>query len=136
MLVIEMAWHHLMLDLYGCRLEALADKGLVRRVFEELSRILKLKMVTEPAITYYSGESGSPSGEGVSGFVIVAESHLSIHTDLRTGFASIDVYSCKEFDSEVVERYLIEVFGAERVERRFFLRGLKRSELESEVEHR
>jgi len=134
--VIEMAWHHLMLDLYGCRPEALADKGLVRRVFEELSRILKLKMITEPVITYYSGESGSPSGEGVSGFVIVAESHLSIHTDLRTGFASIDVYSCKEFDSEVVERYLIEVFGAERVERRFFLRGLKRSELESEVEHR
>ena len=131
-----MAWHHLMLDLYGCRPEALADKGLVRRVFEELSRILKLKMVTEPVIIYYSGESGSPSGEGVSGFVIVAESHLSIHTDLRTGFASIDVYSCKEFDSEVVERYLIEVFGAERVERRFFLRGLKRSELESEVEHR
>ena len=136
MLVIEMAWHHLMLDLYGCRPEALADKGLVRRVFEELSRILKLKMITEPVITYYSGESSSPSGEGVSGFVIVAESHLSIHTDLRTGFASIDVYSCKEFDSEVVERYLIEVFGAERVERRFFLRGLKRSELESEVEHR
>ena len=131
-----MAWHHLMLDLYGCRPEALADKGLVRRVFEELSKILKLKMITEPVITYYSGKSDSPSGEGVSGFVIVAESHLSIHTDLRTGLASIDVYSCKEFDSEAVERYLIEVFGAERVERRFFLRGLKRSELESEVEHR
>jgi len=135
-LVIEMAWHHLMLDLYGCRPEALADKGLVRRVFEELSRILRLRMITEPLITYYSGESGSPSGEGISGFVVVAESHLSIHTDLRTGFASIDVYSCKEFDPGVVERYLIEVFGAERVERRFFLRGLKRSELESEAEHR
>jgi len=131
-----MTWYHLMLDLYGCRPEALADKGLVRRVFEELSRILKLRMITEPVITYYSGESGSPSGEGISGFVVVAESHLSIHTDLRTGFASIDVYSCKEFDPGVVERYLIEVFGAERVERRFFPRGLKRSELESEAEHR
>ena len=130
-----MAWHHLMLDLYGCKPEALGDKSLVRRIFEDLSKIMDLRMVTEPVIIYYSGEKDSPSGEGISGFVIVAESHLSIHTDLRTNFASIDVYSCKEFDVEVVEKYLIEVFGAERVEKKFFLRGLKRSEIKSEVEH-
>ncbi|HDD56645.1 MAG TPA: S-adenosylmethionine decarboxylase proenzyme [Nitrososphaeria archaeon] len=134
MLEIGMVWHHLMLDLYGCKPEALGDKSLVRRIFEDLSKIIDLRMITEPVIIYYSGESDSPSGEGVSGFVIVAESHLSIHTDLRTNFASIDVYSCKEFDAEVVERYLIKVFGAERVERKFFLRGLKKSEIKSELE--
>lgn len=123
-----------MLDLYGCKPEVLGDKKLLRRVFEELSNLMKIRMIVDPTIIYYSGKEGSPSGEGLSGFVIIAESHLSIHTDLRTNFASIDVYSCKEFDIEAIEKYLTKIFEAERIEKKFFLRGLKRSEVKSEVE--
>ncbi len=99
------------------------DERLLRDVFDELSRLMDLRIIAGPVIVRYVGEEGSPSGEGLSGFMIVAESHVSIHTDIRTGYASVDVYSCKEFDRERVERYLVEVFKPEKVERRFLLRG-------------
>ena len=112
-----------MLDLYGCSGDSLDDERLLRDVFDELSRLMDLRIIAGPVIVRYVGEEGSPSGEGLSGFMIVAESHVSIHTDIRTGYASVDVYSCKEFDRERVERYLVEVFKPEKVERRFLLRG-------------
>ena len=99
------------------------DERLLRDVFDELSRLMDLRIIAGPVIVRYVGEEGSPSGEGLSGFMIVAESHVSIHTDIRTGYASVDVYSCKEFDRERVERYLVGVFKPERVERKFLLRG-------------
>ncbi|MCD6421376.1 MAG: S-adenosylmethionine decarboxylase [Thaumarchaeota archaeon] len=118
-----MTWYHLMLDLYGCSKDSLDDERLLRDVFDELSRLMDLRIIAGPVIVRYVGEEGSPSGEGLSGFMIVAESHVSIHTDIRTGYASVDVYSCKEFDRERVERYLVGVFKPERVERSFLLRG-------------
>lgn len=118
-----MAWHHLLLDLYGCDLGALNDEVILEKVFRDLSRLMNLRIIAGPMIVRYVGEVGSPSGEGLSGFIIVAESHVSIHTDVRTGYASIDVYSCKEFDVERVEDYLSEVFKPARTERRLILRG-------------
>jgi len=124
-----MAWYHLMLDLYGCPEDSLDDERLLRDVFDELSRLMDLRIIAGPVMVRYVGEEGSPSGEGLSGFMIVAESHVSIHTDIRTGYASVDVYSCKEFDRERVEKYLIEVFKPEKVERKFLLRGPLRKQV-------
>ena len=56
-------------------------------------------------------------------FMVVAESHVSIHTDIRTSYASIDVYSCKKFDQDSVINYLLEVFKPEKMEKKLILRG-------------
>ena len=121
-----MAWYHLMLDLYGCSVGSLDDEGLLSGVFENLSRLMDLRIIAGPVVVRYVGGEDSPSGEGLSGFMVVAESHVAVHTDTRAGYASIDIYSCKEFDQERVEEYLVEVFKPERVERRLVLRGPRR----------
>ncbi|MCD6341851.1 MAG: S-adenosylmethionine decarboxylase [Thaumarchaeota archaeon] len=118
-----MAWYHLLLDLYGCDVRNLNDESLLQEAFRDLSKILDMHVIAGPLIVRYVGKKDSPSGEGLSGFMIVAESHVSIHTDIRTGYASIDVYSCKEFDADQVEEYLRGIFKPKKLEKRFILRG-------------
>ena len=118
-----MPWYHLILDLYGCKVEALRDKDGLERMFVDLSKLMGIRLITDPKIIYYAGGEGSPSGEGLSGFAIIAESHISIHTEIRSRYASIDIYSCKEFDVSSVERYLVDAFEAREVEKRFIVRG-------------
>ena len=120
----EMAWCHLLIDLYGCDVKSLDDRRLLEKALRDLSDIMGLRIIVGPILVHYVGEEGSLSGEGYSGFVIVAESHVSIHTDIRTGYASIDVYSCKEFDVQRIEEYLSAAFKPTRIEKQLVLRGL------------
>jgi S-adenosylmethionine decarboxylase len=64
------------------------------------------------------------SPHGVSGVVVVAESHLAVHTWPEYGYAAVDYFSCGPVDSEAAIRYLQEKFGAERVTTRKIDRGL------------
>ncbi len=123
-----MAWYHFMLDLHECAGERLEDRELLLKAFRDLAEMMEMRIIGGPLVVHYVGEEGSPSGQGLSGFVIVAESHISIHTDTLTNYVSVDVYSCKRFDPEKVEEYLVKLFKASRVERRFLVRGPKREE--------
>src|SRR5207245_3430862 len=52
---------------------------------------------------------------GISGVVVIAESHLSIHTWPEYRYAAVDVFSCGEgLEPEIAVNYLVEQFGAER----------------------
>ena len=126
----KMTWYHLLLDFYGCDLGALNREEMLRETFEDLSKLMDLQIIAGPTIVRYVGREDSPSGEGLSGFMIVAESHVSIHTDIRTGYASIDVYSCKKFDVQLVEDYLVRVFKPQKVKRKMILRGALEKEAE------
>lgn len=125
-----MTWYHLLLDFHGCDLGALNREEVLKEVFERLSRLMDLQIIAGPIIVRYVGREDSPSGEGLSGFMVVAESHVSIHTDVRTGYASIDVYSCKKFDSQLVEEYLIKTFKPQKILRKMILRGVLEKEAE------
>ena len=63
---------------------------------------------------------------GFSGFVIIAESHISLHTFPKRGFISADVYTCQNgLDREKIEKYLIEKFSLKQTEVNFVIRGTK-----------
>lgn len=48
---------------------------------------------------------------GYSSFLMIAESHLSLHTFPETDYLTFDCYSCKDFDHELVMELLTEAFG-------------------------
>jgi S-adenosylmethionine decarboxylase len=52
---------------------------------------------------------------GYSTFAMIAESHLSIHTFPELNYFSFDCYSCKFFDSGVVEEVLKEFFDIDAI---------------------
>ena len=54
--------------------------------------------ITEPSVLVY--DAPKPEDSGVSGFVIIAESHISIHTFPRKNYVNIDIFSCRPFDHD------------------------------------
>lgn len=56
-------------------------------------------------------EDGEPENTGCSAVIILYESHAAIHTYAHLGQAFIDIFSCKDFDVEVVMDTLAEYFG-------------------------
>lgn len=118
---------HLTLDLYGCRKSKLMDSNFITQVLEELPDLIGMNKISQPSVSSFSG---NPLGKedsfdkgGISAFVLIAESHIAIHTFVAQGFASIDIFSCKEFDMALAEEYLVKSFEAKKVEKNVFDRG-------------
>lgn len=64
-----------------------------------------------------------PGIKGLSGFVFIMESHISIHTYEERGFVTADVYSCKTFDEEKTRSYLTKAFAIQAFESSLAIRG-------------
>jgi S-adenosylmethionine decarboxylase len=66
---------------------------------------------------------------GVSGVIVIAESHLAIHTWPEYGFASVDIFTCGPVvDPRVCQRYLVKALRSVRSEYHEFKRGILRLE--------
>ncbi|PIU78283.1 MAG: adenosylmethionine decarboxylase [Candidatus Moranbacteria bacterium CG06_land_8_20_14_3_00_43_56] len=116
---------HLTLDGYGGNPEKLNDPELVRKALDELPGKMGMEKMTEPVVHYAEPRNMKDSG-GYSGFVMIVESHISIHTFPKKKFVSIDAYTCRdEMDKDTAVKYFKEMFDLEDTEVRFFKRGLK-----------
>jgi len=69
---------HLVIDGYGGDIDKMWDEDLVRDFLYEYPDSLDMTRITEPKVLRYDAPKNEDSG--VSGFVIIAESHISIHT--------------------------------------------------------
>lgn len=112
---------HLMLDGYGCQKAKLEDLNLIYRILEELPARIGMTRIMPPYVFKYSGLK--PEDWGISGFVLIAESHISIHTFPEKNFVSVDIFSCKAFDSEFASDYFKKAFGMDKVETNVLDRG-------------
>lgn len=118
---------HLMLDAYGSNPKPLDDMRTVYRFLDQLpSKINMHKLANPIVVDALPTESGKDPG-GVTGFVLIAESHISIHTFPKRGFFTLDVYSCKNFDKDVdtILEFIQNTFGFTKKELRIVKRGLK-----------
>jgi S-adenosylmethionine decarboxylase len=116
---------HFTLDGYGGDPEKLNDPELMQNIFEELLKMLGMEKLTEPVVKYAEPRNIKDSG-GYSGFVMIVESHISIHTFPKKKFVSIDAYTCKdEMDSARIEKYFRDAYDLQETEVQFFKRGLK-----------
>ncbi len=113
---------HLTLDGYLGSARRLNDRRLIRRALAELPADIGLKPLAPPVVVCAPDNRMKDPG-GYSGFVIIAESHIAIHTFPRRRFISIDVYSCKDFDPAPIRRYFRRLFGIKKVENNLIVRG-------------
>ena len=112
---------HLMLDGYGCNKASLQDLNLVYRILDDLPNRIGMTKIMPPYVFKYSGLR--PEDWGLSGFVLIAESHISIHTFPEKNFVSVDIFSCKAFDADFAGAYLKREFGMEKVDSTVLDRG-------------
>ncbi|MCX8196829.1 MAG: adenosylmethionine decarboxylase [Candidatus Micrarchaeota archaeon] len=112
---------HLTLDMYGCNKKKLKDVNFIYNFLNELPEMIGMTKIMPPYTFTYSGLK--PEDWGVSGIVLIAESHISIHTFPEKNFASVDIFSCKEFDVESGAEIIASKFEAKTYERNFMMRG-------------
>ncbi|MBI2145170.1 adenosylmethionine decarboxylase [Candidatus Woesearchaeota archaeon] len=114
---------HLTLDLYGCDKEKINDYDFVHNLLSEMPEMLGMHKFSAPQLTKIPEMPNSFDKGGLTGFVILVESHLAIHTFPADSFVSFDIFSCKYFSEDSATKYLMEKFGAERVELNRLERG-------------
>ena len=110
-----------MLDGSGCDRSKLEDMSLISSVLDGLPDAIGMTKIMPPYVFRYSG--AVPEDWGVSGIVLIAESHISIHTFPDKGYLSVDIFSCKDFDVEFATDYLVRTFGIKDVEQQLLQRG-------------
>ena len=114
-----------MIDGYGGSYEKLDDRDLVLLVLTELPGKLGMRKLSEPFVLKAEDNALKDPG-GWSGVVVIAESHISVHTFPKRKFVSIDVYTCTNgIDREFIKKYFTEIFGLEEIEEHFVKRGTR-----------
>ena len=78
--------------------------------------------IMPPYVFRYDG-GDVPEDWGVSGVVLIAESHISIHSFPEKQFITLDIFSCRDFAIEEAIEYFVSAFEAERYEQQVLQRG-------------
>lgn len=113
---METMGRHVISELWGCDFEKLNNMEFIERTFVDAA----LKSGAE--IREVAFHKFAP--QGVSGVVIISESHLTIHSFPEHGYASIDVYTCGELDPNIAADYIAEELNAQTREKMELPRGL------------
>ena len=88
---------HLLFSLGECQeVNKLRDENFIKSFLLSLVDICKMTLIMGPTLHKFQGDSMEE--DGISGIVVIAESHISIHTAPEHRTCSIDIFSCKEFD--------------------------------------
>ena len=104
---------HLIYDGFGCPVSGLEDLRDLYRLLDTLPERIHMTKIMPPYVFRHQSAQGA---DGYSGFVLIAESHISIHTFPEKTFVSVDIFSCKPFDSEFAASYLKKAFGMTKVD--------------------
>lgn len=123
-----MAMHfgeHVMIDGYGGDPDLLGDKKTVQSSLDEICALLKMYQLGKPQV-YKAPDNHMKDPGGWSGFVIIAESHISVHTFPKRQFLSADVYTCKNgMRPEFIADFFKKKFKLTDIELNFVKRGKK-----------
>lgn len=118
---------HLVFDAYGCPFEILNNRETCVDVLENIVKLAGMHKIIEPYIVEATSNEvlGGKDPGGYSGFVMIQESHVSVHTFAKRGFVTLDVYSCKDFESTEIVKYLLQTFQPKDYNILNFERGMK-----------
>ncbi len=114
---IEQLGRHILVEYYNCDIELLKDHALIEEYMKQAAIEANATIVTSCFHKF--------NPWGVSGAVIIQESHLTIHTWPEYGYASVDLFTCGDTVNPWLGfAYLEKVLKAERSESTEVARGL------------
>jgi S-adenosylmethionine decarboxylase len=109
---------HILAEVFGCDRSILDDPGRVERILVDAALGAGAE-VREVAFHKFSPQ-------GVSGVVIISESHLAVHTWPELGYAALDVFTCGDsVDPWNACRAVVNGFGAQNMTATETLRGIQ-----------
>jgi len=100
---------HLIVNIYSC--ERMPNHSELYKFLEKLVKLVKMNALTKPYIV-----EGATYNPGITGFVIIETSHISIHTFEATKFIALDLYSCMPFKHKVILKEIEKEFKTHKIE--------------------
>jgi S-adenosylmethionine decarboxylase len=94
-----MIGQHLFADLYGIEPSLLKDGGLLADCLQEAAKRCGLHPIGAPKMHAFPGG-------GVTGVLLLSESHIALHTYPEHGYLALDIFSCGHGDPSAA----LEVF--------------------------
>ncbi|NRB60516.1 MAG: adenosylmethionine decarboxylase [Winogradskyella sp.] len=98
---------HITWDVYNCNADQLSFIPEIKQILNAIVDELDLTKVGEK---YKQFEP-----VGVTGFILLEESHVSIHTWPEHQFAAVDIFSCRPFDAGKIQKLLMESLSSDKV---------------------
>ena len=104
---------HIIAELFGC--QKIDNLKFVDQSLKEAAHICGATVLHTKLHKF--------SPQGIPGYVLLAESQMSVHSLPGHGYAAIDVVTCGLMDIEKAVHYLASQFGAQKVEIKKIMRG-------------
>ena len=100
--------HHFLIDFLSCDVEVINN---LKKIKEHLIKAAQLAEATIVSDTFHMF-----SPQGVSGVVVIAESHMAIHTWPEFSCVAVDIFTCSEkMDTQKAIDYLAKAFQAKKI---------------------
>lgn len=113
----------LILDGYGCSLKRLVDQNFIWHFLDTCPIEIGMTKVSTPHV--FEMKTKGEGAWGYSGFVLLAESHIFIHTFPNRGSLNLDIFSCKPFDEKGAIKYVVNLFCIKKKRVRQLDRGIE-----------
>ena len=114
---------HLVIDGYGADPGYISDEGRILTFLQEYPHAISMTPISSPQVLTFRGKVANDWG--VSGFILIAESHISVHTFPDRGYVNVDIFSCKYFDPEKAKTEIVKMFALDKIDFRILERGLE-----------
>ena len=114
---------HLIIDGYECDAKKLKNLKFIKDLMRRLPRKIGMTRISGPHLIDYKAEKDIDSG--ITGTVILAESHVNLHTFPKRRYVALDVFSCKRFDAKKTAKEMKKAFGIKNIRVKIFDRGVE-----------
>src|SRR6056297_1686798 len=116
---MEALGRQILVEFYDCNENHINDVDYIENALIEATKASKATIIT------HNFHKFNP--HGVSGVVVIAESHVAIHTWPEYGYAAVDIFTCGEtIDPWVIQEHLKEYFESKNVSSMEMKRGMFR----------
>lgn len=107
---------HILLELYDCPEGKLDDIPFLEKTLVDTAEVMNATVVNTNFHHF--------NPYGVSGVVVIQESHLTIHTWPEYNYAAVDIFTCGDLDLEAGTAYLVKTIEAQSYLDKMLSRGI------------
>ncbi len=112
--------YHLILDCKGCNKEKIKSEKNITAFVKHLVKEIDMKAYGEPILKHFA--THDPEKGGYSLVQLIETSAITGHFVDINGDVYLDVFSCKEFSNETVQKVIRDYFSPEKISETFLTR--------------
>jgi S-adenosylmethionine decarboxylase len=110
--------YHLMMEFYGCDSEKINSRKFLHHAVKTA--------VKQVGLTNLGSRFHQFDPQGVTGFTLLAQSHISLHTWPEYGYLVLDIFTCgDQKQAELLANHFLERLAPARVNRQVLRKGFQ-----------